>query len=223
MYLFEKSDLSFGTVVWARPSFYYDKDDSYIINKNRMYVIVKQMPEGFLSAPITSSVEPHHAFLSKRKYPIKLDSEIKECLYCVAMSDIVSPNVFKVEASTMNYFRRRMYEKIVLGYAEGREEYNNLFVKDYLLDHKPKVDNIIVYPKTNSKGYNYYYIYDMDEDSYCLIELDRIQKDYYIKNETPIFKDKNIRFYTYYNNHSLKRTTVDNTCSKVKKVTFPKL
>lgn len=226
MYNWENGELVPGTVVRAHSAEFYDCKNDGRLNKRRMYVIVKEMPKYILGCRITSNLSKKNAtIIQKDKYPfLYVDSKIDECIYRIPKSDIDSLKTFRIEPGTMEYFRRRLYQRIVLGFADGINEYNDMFVYDYLEDHVPQTNNIIVYP-SDELQYKYYYIYDTLDDDYELVELSKKSLGVFcVTGSNTIIKPKNIRFYTYYTDHNITRDEVSKSLNNdvVKTLRFPK-
>lgn len=196
-------DLHPGMVVWAYKAPYYDDPYKVKFNDKGMYLITKVNYDYFFGCPIVASNSPKNTtILHKSIYPLRYDSRINECIYKISNYDIVSRKSFSVLPETLEYFKRKMYERIVLGYVEGKEEYNDIFVNDYLSTHIPTKGNIISYPSKEKKLYRYY-IYDEDKSNYILIELDKIDGDYFVHNTKKIVMPKHIRFFSYYENPNM--------------------
>ncbi len=196
-------DLHPGMVVWAYKAPYYDAPYKVKFQDKGMYLIVKVNYDYFLGCPVVISNSPKNStILHKSIYPLRSDSRVNECIYKISNNDIVSRKNFSVLPETLEYFKRKMYERIVLGYAEGKEEYNDIFINDYLSTHIPSKGNIITYPSKEKKLYRYY-IYDENKRNYVLIELDKIEGDYFIHNTKKIVIPKKIKFFSYYENPNI--------------------
>lgn len=215
-----KRDLKEGTVVWAYKNVYYDMPDKLVLGKIQMFLITELSTDYFFGSPVTIYRQlEKHTVLKKELYPLREDSVVLEYIHKIPYCDITSTKMFQVTPQTLEHFKRNLYKRIVLGQASGIEEYNEEFVKSYLEQHQPKVDNIIVYPNEN-KQYEYYYIYQEDEDGYELLRLNRNKRDYtysLVSNELETMP-KERRFFDYYTSHSMARPADVKTGNKVKKI-----
>lgn len=202
-----KKELIPGTVVWANRNIYYDEPDRPLYGKRSMYLITMVNSEYFFGCPLTtSSSTKNRTVLDKKYYPIKYNSRITECLYCLSYFDIVSPKTFQISEGTFEHFKRDLYKKIILGYADSPKEYNDVFIEEYLKDHQPTIGNILVYP-TEEKVCKYYYICDMDQDTYSVLPLVNQKYIYSLVNDKKETIPKNIKFFDYFQNYKLEEKT----------------
>lgn len=205
-----------GMVVWSYKAPYYDDPNKMKFNAKGMYLITKVNYDYFFGCPIVAGGSPKNStMLHKSVYPLKYDSRVNECIYKIPNSDIISNHTFQLLPKTFEYFKRKMYERIALGYAEGITEYNDIFANDYLNDHIPKVGNVISYP-SEEKKLRYYYIYDEDKSNYILISLDKEDYNYSLHDTKKIVMPKKTRFYTYYENAGMDHDKVDEIIMKEK-------
>lgn len=198
-----------GMVVWAQRQPYYDAPEKLKQGAKSMYLITKVNSRYFFGCPLTTSPSPRNCtILRKGLYPISYTSRISECIYKIAKADIVNPKTFFVSPKTLEYFRRKMYERIILEHAEGPKEYNEIFVNDYLLDHIPRRDDIIVYP-SKEKKFKYYYIYDVCENDYTLLKLNKADGKYSLCDTDKIIMPKSTRFFSYYRDSGIIRDDIE--------------
>ena len=202
MYLL-KDDLCPGTVVWANRNIYYDKPDQVLYGKRAMYLITSLNTDYFFGCPLTTNHSKRNSTVLKRKfYPIKQDSKVNECLYKLEYNGIASSATFKVSKGTFENFKRNLYKRIVIGVADSPDEYNDIFVEEYLLDNKPAIGNIIVYP-SDEKVFHYYYVCSNHGDNYTVIKLNEDSHNYSVVDNALMEIPKNIRFYDYYDTYSM--------------------
>ena len=146
------------SVIWAKKSIYYDKPELSNPDKTSMFLVTYVNEDYFFGCPLTMNPSPKNStVLLKSHYPLKRDSRVNEYLYKLTGQDIIGDELFKVTRGTLEYFKRCLYQRIVLGNAESPEEYNDIFVEEYLKDYRPTVNNIVVYPSAE-KVFRYYYV-----------------------------------------------------------------
>jgi len=213
-----KRELVPGTVVWGERKIYYDDPNRKLQGKRSMYLITSVNSDHFYGCPLlVRNNEKNGTLLSKKHYPLKYDSIVMECLYKLSYSDILSPMSFRVSPKTLEHFRRNLYKKIILGHAESPEEYNELFVKQFLEDNVPTTNDIVVYP-SEEKVFKFYYIYDDLEDRYKGIKLEQHKDDgvysYTITDGKLVDLPKSVYFYDFFPNHPVKREDIEESVNK---------
>lgn len=202
MYMLKK-DLCPGTVVWANRNIYYDKPDEFLCGKKAMYLITSLNTDHFFGCPLTINSSKRNGTILKSKfYPIKCDSRVNECLYYLKYEDIIGNTSFKVTENTFRNFKRNLYKKIVIGAADSPDEYNDIFVEEYLLDNKPSINSILVYP-SDEKVFHYYYVCSNHGDNYTVIKLNEDSHNYSVAGNKLMEIPKDIRFYDYYDIYSM--------------------
>jgi len=217
MYILKK-DITPGTVVWGEKTVYYDQPEKVLHNRKCMYVVTMVNDDYFLGCPLTTHVSKKYiTVLESKYYPIKRDSKISECLYKVYYDQIVSPATFQVRPGTFEYFKRCLYKRIILDQAASPRMYNEPFVEEYLANHKPEVDNILVFP-SREKVFKYYYLYDEDDNNYVCVRLN-IHQDtqpysYSLSNQELVTIPKTERYFDCYTKHPLSRETVEEGLKK---------
>lgn len=213
-----KRDVVPGTVVWGERKIYYDQPNKPLYGKKSMYLVTMINDDYFFGCPLKTKIPGNGStVICKKNYPIKQDSAVDECLYKLEYSDIVNPSSFRVSSGTFDHFKRNLYRKIVLGMSNSPKEYNDLFMEEYLKNHTPRVDDVIVYPG-EEKTLKYFYICDEDNDNYTLLPLkkDKIcdESIYTITDNKLTSMSKSILCYDFYREHSLSRLKVDNALNK---------
>ena len=212
MYILRK-DIKPGVVIWGDRNIYYDDPTKILHGRKSMYVITMVNEDHFYGCPLTVNKSGKNCtILSTKHYPIKQDSRITECLYKLSYSDIVSDTKFTLTEGTFEHFKRSLYKRIILGSADSPKEYNEIYVNEYLKEHVPRVNDILVYP-SEEKQFKFYYLYDQDDENYICVSLNQ-EKDkdkylYSIEKIELINIPKSIRFFDYFTKHSLNRDTVE--------------
>lgn len=216
-----REDLHLGTVVWACKSNYYVEPDNAYTKKAQMFLINKLNPDYFLGSPLSirkggeKSTVLNHNF-----YPLRSDSILIECLYRIPYEDIVNNKTFQITEGTLTHFRRNLYKRIILGEAYGLDEYNEMFVRDYLEDNKPSINDIVVYT-TEEKNLQYYYICEEDENTYFGFWLNREDgyNRYTLASDEIEEVSKEKRFFDYYRDPFMKgHNDIVGEGNKVKKI-----
>lgn len=198
-----KKDLHPGTVVWANRKIYYDRPDQELFGKRAMYLITSLNTNYFFGCPLTTNTSKRNGtILRSRFYPIKHDSRVNECLYQLEYEDIIPTTSFAITENTFKNFKRNLYKKIVIGAADSPSEYNDVFVEEYLLDNKPPVDSILVYP-SDEKVFYYYYVCSNHGDHYTAIRLNEKSYNYTVAGDDLIEIPKSIRFYDYFTTYNM--------------------
>jgi len=202
-------DLAPKSVVWAHKNIYYDEPGLKIEDKKSMFLITMVNEEYFFGCPLTKNNSlKSGTVLHKSVYPIKYDSTINERLYKLCSDDIVGSERFKVSDGAFEHFTRRLYQRIAIGKIDSPEEYNELFVSEYLKNHYPVTGDIVVYPSCD-KIFKYYYIYSEDRKQYHGLKLQREgYNNYHIASNYLSAISKDIRFYDYYKNHMIRREDI---------------
>lgn len=204
-----KKDIIPGTVVWAEKDIYYDQPDKKISGKRSMFLVTMINTDYFFGCPLTVNTSAkNQTVLSTKFYPVKKDSRVTECLYKIPYTNIANSKTFKVSDGTFKHFKRNLYKKIILGFADSPDEYNELFVNEFLKNNIPSIDDIIVYP-SDDKVLKYYYIYDLDEETYSLLRLKKDGYNYSLNSNCIEFIPKSIRFFDYFTNHNMHRPSSD--------------
>lgn len=202
MYLL-KDDLCPGTVVWANRNIYYDRPDEALYGKRSMYLITSLNTEYFFGCPLTTNFSRKNSTVLRKKfYPLRQDSRVNECLYKLEYNDIASSVTFKVSRGTFENFKRNLYKRIAIGAIDSPDEYNDIFVKEYLMYNKPEIGNILVYP-SEEKVFKYYYICSNRGDSYTVIKLNEDNRNYEVASSEMMEIPKAIRFYDYYDTYNM--------------------
>lgn len=202
-----KKELIPGTVIWANRNIYYDEPDRPLYGKSSMYLITMLNSDYFFGCPLSiSNSTKNRTVLHKKYYPIKYNSKIKECIYRLSYEDIVSPKKFQISEGTFEHFKRKLYKKIILGYVDSPKEYNDIFIEEYLKEHQPAIGSILVYP-TEEKVFKYYYICDMDQDTYSVLPLVNKKHIYSLISDKKETISKNIKFFDYFQNFKLEKST----------------
>lgn len=206
-----------GNVVWANRTIFYDQPGKIITDQVNMFLVLKKDNTSFYGCKIERNPNGGtNNVLRKKFYPLKYDSRAASDIYKIDYDSIVSPQTFKVTEGTLANIKRNIYKRIILGYNQGPIEYQQDFVKDYINENQPAVDNIIVYP-SSTKEYNYYYIYDIDEEYYSVIKLYKKDINHFsVYNNCEIRIPRNIPYFDYYVNHSVKREDINNYICHVK-------
>ena len=212
MYILKK-DITPGMVVWGKKTVYYDQPEKIIHGKSCMYVVTMVNEDYFFGCPLTTqSCMKNSTVLSSTIYPIRQDSRIRESLYKVYYDEITSSNTFKVSPRTFEHFKRNLYKRIILGQSDSPRMYNELFVEEYLREHVPAIDNILVYTAPD-KQFKYYYLYDENETDYVGVRLnlhkENGQYNYSLYDQKLVNIPKSERFFDCYTNHTLSRDAVE--------------
>lgn len=206
-----------GHVVWAYRNVYYDQPEKIVFNKVNMFLVLKTKDDYFYGCKVERNSEGCKSNVLKKKfYNLKYDSRVAPDIYKINFFDIASSESFKVTEGTLANIKRNIYKRIILGHNKGPIEYQEVFVKDYLKDNKPKVDNIVVYPSVE-KEFKYYYIYEDNDEYYSLIKLKKENTNTYsVEDNNEVIMSKDIPYFDYYVNHSLLRDTVDRSIFGIK-------
>lgn len=204
------------SVIWAKKSIYYDKPELSNPDKTSMFLVTYVNEDYFFGCPLTMNPSPKNStVLLKSHYPLKRDSRVNEYLYKLTGQDIVSDELFKITRGTFEYFKRCLYQRIALGHAESPEEYNDIFVEEYLKDYRPTVNNIVVYPSAE-KVFRYYYVAGETEKDYLLLKLNKNSyNNFSLIHEQILPMSKSVRFYDYYTSDSLIDDPTQITAGKV--------
>ena len=217
MYLLRK-DITPGMVVWGEKTVYYDQPEKIIKNRKCMYVVTSVNKDYFFGCPLTTqSCMKNSTILSSKIYPIKQDSRVRETLYKVYYDQIVSSQTFKVSPRTFEHFKRNLYKRIILGQSDSPRMYNEPFVEEYLRDHVPSIDNILVYTAPD-KQFKYYYLYDENETDYIGVRLnlnkENHEYNYSLCGKELVHIPKSERFFDCYTSHNLSRDVVEEGLKK---------
>lgn len=199
-----------GVVVWANRNIFYDQPDKIITDKINMFLVLKKDDNSFYGCKLDKNpVDGTSNVLRKKFYPLKYDSRVSADIYKIDFDSIANTCTFKVTEGTLSNIKRNIYKRIVLGYNQGPIEYQEEFVKDYIKEHRPETDNIIAYA-TNEKKYQYFYIYENEDEYYSLIKLKREGINYFsLESSNEVLMPKTIPYFDYYTSHNLTRDNVD--------------
>lgn len=214
MYVLTK-DIIPGCVVWADKKVFYDRPGEKIEPKRTMFLITTVNEEFLLGCPLSKSQSTRNrTILFKEFYPIKYNSRVTEDLYLLARDDVYTGRHFVIKDTTFEHFKRSLYQRIAVDKMISPEEYSEIFVEDYLREHYPKKDSLVVYP-SDDKMFKYYYIYNEDENNFFGIKLNRIGYDnYYVIDPKVETISKQIRFYDYYEKSPISRLEVEKSLVK---------
>jgi len=216
-----KKDIVPGMVVWGEKNVYYDQPDRSIEDKKCMYVVTMVNDDYFLGCSLTTQAcKKNSTILSKKHYPIRNDSRVRETLYKVYYDQIVNSRSFKLDPNTFEYFKRNLYKRIMLGNADSPSEYNEAFVSEYVKEHVPSVDSIVMYTAPEKK-YKYYYAYSENEADFICVPLNRenINENivYSVMSDEFVTIPKTVRYFDFFTNHTLSREEVEQEVQSVNK------